>query len=388
MNGVSAAATRSGVRVETKDATITEAAPPTAIGERDAGTVGGADFSIPLFRRYPTLASELPWVRLAEVPTKVERAPGLESALSLGGLYVKRDDLSAPVYGGGKPRKLEFLLGEAKQQGFERVVTWGGVGSNQAVATAAHAPRVGLEASLLLLPQKSSPQVRDNLLADVAFGAELRSVGSQDEAAAAAQSMQAYPIPMGGSTPLGNLGFVNAAFELDAQIREGLLPEPQRIYMAMGTMGSAVGLAIGLVACKRPTMVVAVRVSNPATSSPSAFAEQFRATVEYIRARDPSFPTMTFEQASVRIDGTQLGRGYARSTAASQRAVAQAKRLAHLQLETTYTGKALAALIDDAPALENEVVLFWNSHNSHPLPRAENADERVPAALRGYLRAR
>lgn len=368
------------------------------VRSNDANMNEGSDAAtapIPLFRRYPALATRLPWLRLTDVPTPVVRASRLESELGVKGLYVKRDDLSAPGYGGGKPRKLEFLFAEAKARGFNRVVSWGGVGSNQAVATAAHAPRVGLQATLLLLHQQSSAQVRANLLADVAFGAELRQVMSQDQAetTAAALSVRAgsdgaYSIPMGGSTPLGNMGFVNAAFELDEQIRSGLLPEPQRIYMAMGTMGSAVGLAIGLAACERRSTVVAVRVSNIGTSSPSAFAALFRSTVDYIREHDPTFPPLSFEQASVRIEGAQLGKGYARATAAGQRAVAAARRLAQLQLETTYTGKALAALIADAPDMTNEHVLFWNSHNSHALPSASVAQEVVPPGLRGYLHER
>jgi D-cysteine desulfhydrase len=333
-------------------------------------------------------------VTLANLPSPVERLKRLEAQLGIGELYVKRDDISALPYGGGKPRKLEFLFGEAKALGRSRVVSWGSVGSNQAVAVAAHAPRVGLEATLLLLPQQPSPQIRANLVSDLAFGAELLFVSSQGEAAQRAERLarlegaqRAYSIAMGGSSPLGNMGFVNAAFELDEQIDAGELSEPDVIYLAMGTMGSAVGLAIGLGVCERQTTVVAVRASNPSTSSQSAFRALFDRTVEFIRARDPSFPVLSFEQVRVRFEGNQLGKGYGRATAASQQAVARTKSMPQLQLETTYTGKAFAALVADAPTLADARVLFWNSHNSHPLPTVERPEERVPNALKGYLRA-
>ena len=337
-----------------------------------------------LFRRYPAL-SHTPWVALLDAPTPVEPAPKLGNLAGARRLFVKRDDISARPYAGGKPRKLEFLLGEALASGATRVVTWGGVGSNQAVATAAHAARLGLRTTLLLLPQKSSPRVRENLLADVCFGATLRLVQSQARAATLAGTLDAYAIPIGGSSPLGNLGFVNAAFELDRQISAGELPEPDRLYIPMGTMGSAVGLSIGLRAAGRKTLVVAVRASNLGTSSAARFRQLFERTVAYLVERDPTFPHLEFSQAGVELDGSELGGGYAVPTNRARHAVEVARELGHWQLETTYTGKALASLLADASSHAGQVVLFWNTHNSLALP-IENIDpEQVPPEFRVYM---
>lgn len=346
--------------------------------------------SLALFHRYPTLAQQLPWVHLTKLPTPVERLESLERKLKLAGLFIKRDDVSAPEYGGGKPRKLEFLLGEAQAAHAARVITWGGAGSNQAVAVAAHAARLDLAVTLLLLPQRSSPELRNNLLAGAAFGAELRPVSSQAQAQrvaadlAVVENPPAYVVPMGGSSPLGNVGFVNAGFELDEQIRSGALPEPDAVYIAMGTMGSAIGLLIGLMAAGRQTRVVAVRASSPSTSSAAAFRALFEATVEYLVLRDSTFPKLEFDPSRVELDGTQLGRGYGRATAAGQAAVSNMRRASGLVLETTYTGKALAALMHDEKE-RGRVVLFWNTHNSQPLPNDPKYFERLPAAFRAYF---
>ncbi len=60
-----------------------------------------------------------------------------------------------------------------------------------------------------------------------------------------------------------------------------------------------------------------------------------------------------------------------------------------LALETTYTGKALAALIDDARSgrLEGQQVAFWNTYNSRPPPGGlANVDTiALPAELSRYL---
>src|SRR5690606_39010549 len=88
-----------------------------------------------LFRRYPELATRIPWLPIGDFPTPVE-------PLDLGGatqgaeLWVKRDDLSGRPYGGNKVRKLEFILADAKSRGVERLITVGAVGSHHALATA------------------------------------------------------------------------------------------------------------------------------------------------------------------------------------------------------------------------------------------------------------
>ena len=68
---------------------------------------------ITLFEYYPSLADTLPYVSLTELPTPVHELRKLGKDLGIGHLYIKRDDLSGKVYGGNKPRKLEFLLGNA-----------------------------------------------------------------------------------------------------------------------------------------------------------------------------------------------------------------------------------------------------------------------------------
>ena len=60
-----------------------------------------------------------------------------------------------------------------------------------------------------------------------------------------------------------------------------------------------------------------------------------------------------------------------------------------LRLETTYTGKGLAALIADARSgeLAGQQVAFWNTYNSRPYPKNLGAADtsNVPAELQAYL---
>ena len=55
-------------------------------------------------------------------------------------------------------------------------------------------------------------------------------------------------------------------------------------------------------------------------------------------------------------------------------------------METTYTGKAFAAMVADARAgtLTDSQVLFWDTYNSAPTPALGDA-ETLPPALRDYV---
>jgi len=348
----------------------------------------------PLFAAHPRLGEAIARAPLGLFPTPIERAAALGQRLGIGALYVKRDDVSGAVYGGGKTRKLELFLGEARRGGHSTVITFGAAGSHHAVATAIHASALGMKAHLMLLPQPNDELVREALLADLRFGATIRlarglagaEAAARRQLLAAGDRREPYVIPVGGSSPLGNVAFVNAAFELGRDVEQGRLPEPDVVYLAMGTMGSAAGLALGFAALGMKTRIVAVRTSSPGTSSAPRLRAMLAETGEYLRALDPSFPAVDPDRCAITLAGKQLGAGYGLPTKRGLAAIAIARELADLTLEPTYTGKALAALIDDAPALAGQVVLFWSSHSSRTLDVASVDPRDLPAELQGYFR--
>jgi D-cysteine desulfhydrase len=341
-----------------------------------------------LFSRYPSLRRAVSHVSLGSFPTPIEGAGSLAERLGIGALYVKRDDLSSSAYGGSKVRKLEFLLGEARARGAELVVTTGSAGSNQAVATAVHARALGIDALLLLAPEAPSDHVRQNLLLSAEAGAELRAVPSVSSAVSSLARLtdrKHYFIEPGGSSELGTLGFVNAGLELAEQVRAGKMPRPDYVYVALGTMGSAVGLCIGFKLARLDARIVAVRASNPETSSPRRFHSLFANTVKYLRKLDPELPVLELGPRDVRIAGGQLGAGYARPTRAAREAAELFAGHTGAVLETTYTGKAFAQLIADAPELSDAVVVFWNSHASEVRAPPPGLYRALPAAFRDYF---
>lgn len=346
---------------------------------------------LPLLSRYPTLGASLPVVEIGSWPTRVTAHPELAAAIGLGELWLKRDDESAEPYGGGKARKLELLLGRAKADGRQTVVTFGGVGSHHALATAVYAPRHGLDAVLMLLPQPRSEDVREVLLASHAHGAELVMAGSMKRARRLAEARRAADpqgvmlVAAGGSEPLGNVGFISAGIELAEQIERGELPEPDVVYLALGTMGSAIGLDIGLVAAGRPLPIVAVRASSRPISTWKKLSRMHADTVAFVRKRDPSFPDVTLDPKRLVVEDHFLGNGYAEPTHAGRHALKLGAEY-DVALELTYTAKAFAALRAAAGEdLKGKRVLFWQSHAARRLDVSEVEPTALPAAFRGWV---
>ncbi len=354
---------------------------------------------IPLFERYRSLRDRIPYVSLADLPTPVEKLDRLGADIGLDHLYVKRDDMSAGIYGGNKVRKLEFLMGRALQAGAREVLTFGCAGSNHALATAVCARQLGLRSISMLMPQPNAQYVRRNLLASHHYGAELHLHRNAVtiRLATVCQLLRhrlkhgQFPqmIHMGGSSPLGTIGFVNAAFELSRQIADGLLPEPDRIYVALGSMGTAAGLMLGLKAANLKTQVVPVRVLGENYTNARKFTRLFGDTNALLCAADPSFPRHSLSEEEVLIRHDQFGQAYALFTEAGTEALKRMEASEGIKLEGTYTGKALAALIADAEkgTLRERTVLFWHTYNARSLSDAvDGVDYRqLPRCFHTYF---
>ncbi|RMD82762.1 MAG: pyridoxal-phosphate dependent enzyme [Candidatus Dadabacteria bacterium] len=351
-----------------------------------------------LFAAHPRLCKALPHIRLGTFPTPVRRLERLAARLGMDHLYVKDDGLSAPEFGGNKVRKLEFLLAAALRRGAREVLTFGYAGSNHAAATAFYAKRLGLRSISMLLPQPNAAYVRRNLLVSHACGAELHHhpdvgrlvAGTSYQLARHRLTTGRTPmvIRAGGSSPLGTLGYVAAAYELAEQVARGEMPEPDAIYVAFGSMGTAVGLALGLAARGLTTRVVAVQVVDRRIANRSKAVRLFARTAALLHRADPSFPELAPASMNLELREEFFGGEYGRFTAESVRAVTLAREDG-LELEGTYTGKALAALIADAEAagIRRTRVLFWNTHNARDLSHLiEGTDYRsLPTALWRYF---
>jgi len=329
---------------------------------------------IPLFRKYPKL-KEIPWVSVVDTPTSVHRMEQTEKQLKHKDIWVKRDDLSHDVYGGNKPRKYEFVFADVLKRKKTRIFTQGAIGTNHGLATTVHAKRFGLETHLFLLEQEPSPTVLENLLCHHHFGAKLNLMKNERQRKRIIKlrlflDKHAYFIVTGASSPLGTLGFVNAAFELVEQIEEGLIPEPDVLFITAGSLATCAGIVLGLELAQVKTKVIGIGVTDPSWSSKEATVDLALKALAIMRKKDHSIPNIakTISDRLI-IDHSYFGGTYGASTSEAVEAIEMAKN-DKLKLEHVYTGKTLAGLIDyirKEKILKDEVVLYWNTKSSADL---------------------
>lgn len=318
----------------------------------------------------PGLRDVVTFRHLADgLPTPVEDL-GIDGAA----VWVKRDDRTSSLYGGNKVRKLEYLLAQpARHEAV--VVTGGGAASHHVVATILYGRLLGLETEVALFAQPPNPAT-----------AQLRSlVDAYDLAAIYAASTTAYPAAMlaaaadvlrrgkrpwpiypGGSTPAGILGYVDCGLEIAASVDAGECPEPRAVYVALGSGGSAVGLALGLAMGGVSTKVRAVRVADAIANN--------RAVLTALEAGTRAVLALAGRRVGSALDSVEIvdgymGGGYGEQTHEGIAALQTAHRL-DLPAEQTYTAKAFAAALDAGRAAPGQApVLFVDTASGQdPLP--------------------
>lgn len=144
------------------------------------------------------------------------------------------------------------------------------------------------------------------------------------------------------------------------------MPEPDKVFVALGTMGTAVGLTIGLKAAGLKTRVVSVRVADVKYANKEKFVKLFKKTLALILSLDSSFPRAEIADEEVDIRQDFFGGQYARFTEQGMAAIDLLAKSEGIWLDGTYTGKTMAALIDQVRGhgTKNEVILFWNTYNA------------------------
>ncbi len=328
-----------------------------------------------LARRFPGLLERLPRHALTVLPTPVHSLPRLAKARGIGSLWMKRDDRTSHLYGGNKPRKLEWLLGEARLRGRRAVLTFGGIGTHHGLATTICGHDAGLRTILVLLPQPVTEHVRHCLLLNHACGAELHFAPSVARLAAKALVLSARGavrgtplaiVPAGGTSSLGMLGYVNAACELAEQVRAAEVPEPDAIFVSLGSGGTAAGLMLGLKLAGLRSRVVAVLVTDILPPSPARLTRLARAALRRLRRLQPEVPELALSERDVTVVRGFLGAGYGASTEAGVEAQRLLDEHEGIRLETTYTAKCMAALLDLAAQApyRDQTLLFWNTYSS------------------------
>jgi D-cysteine desulfhydrase len=168
---------------------------------------------------------------------------------------------------------------------------------------------------------------------------------------------------------------VNAAFELQAQLGARTEPEPEAIFVAVGSCGTMAGLLLGARLAGLNSRIVGVRIIEEDVAHRAKIAKMATGAARYLRRYDPSVPALQIEADEVELLDGYLGDGYAHPTPEALKAVALVAETEHLPLETTYTGKAMAALLDTARRRPGARLLFVDTFAE--APALEEGDYRA-----------
>ena len=273
-------------------------------------------------------------------------------------ILIKRDDLCGVALGGNKVRKLEYLLGEAREQGADVVFTTGGAQSNHAMLTAACAARLGMKC-ILILKKRGVTDRRGNIVLDEIYGAdvrfmdtdtyddiyaEMRRVGAELEK----DGHRCYYIPCGGSNALGALGYARCIREIRDQFAEASQKAPGAVISATGSGGTTAGLLLGTRMFLPETKLFGVSVdTDPFEEIVPALAD------EAAQLLDTSLNELGYD--GLYPDGASAqfrlyhnwGPGYAIPNAADTPYIHELAREEGILLDPVYTGKAWSGFLQE-----------------------------------------
>lgn len=289
------------------------------------------------------------WIKRLDfsiLPTSMQRCAGISEDFGVD-VYCKRDDLTGFAFGGNKTRKLDYLIAEAKSLGADTVVGVGAVQSNFCRLAAAAAMASGMDAHLVLGgPHKGKPT--GNLLVDHIVGAKIHRVPSpvwadwEKAAEALAARLErhgrrVYRMPIGGSTPVGALGYVDAFLEILDDARR-LRSHFDTIVLTTSSGGTQAGLVVGKALTGWEGRIIGMAVAKDTAQLTGEVLALARQTGERLGVRIPL--------KSVIVDDSYLGPGYAVHTKGCVNAVKYFATREGIMLDYVYTGKAAAGLLD------------------------------------------
>jgi 1-aminocyclopropane-1-carboxylate deaminase len=298
------------------------------------------------FRRHP----------LTFGPSPVHPLERLTAHLGGASLWAKRDDCNSGLaFGGNKTRKLEYLVADALDNGYDTLVSIGGVQSNHTRQVAAAAARTGLACVLVQESWVDWPDVvydrvgniqlsrimgADVRLVEAGFGIGFKESWETALAEVEARGGKPYAIPAGASDhPLGGLGFANWASEVAAQEQElGVFFDT--IIVCSVTGSTQAGMVAGFAAQERERRVIGIDGSAKPAETHEQVARIARNTASLIAVgRD-------LRDNEIVLDDRYHAGTYGIPDAQTLEAIRLSGRLEGMITDPVYEGKSMAGMID------------------------------------------
>ncbi|GAB4145023.1 MAG: D-cysteine desulfhydrase [Planctomycetaceae bacterium] len=294
----------------------------------------------------------LPRFPLGHLPTPLERAERLAKVLGGPEIFIKRDDCTGLAFGGNKTRHNEFLIADALQKGADLFVWGAGVQSNNCRQTAASCARAELDCHLVLGRSKtgfSNDDVQGNLLLDHLVGAsyeivdaeigeELDDIINERARYFTEQGRRVYQWDRDTVKPLAAVSYILCMLEIVEQAaQQGFTPDAVYVCSA-GSTGSGLALAAAALELDCPVKNIC----------PLEWAWDTQEDMQRIANQAAELTGLETRLDRDQLDVTfdYIGPGYGVVSPGCLEALALTARTEGIFLDPTYSGKAMAGLID------------------------------------------
>lgn len=291
-------------------------------------------------------------LNVANLPTRIEKLEKLSQLLNTN-IYIKRDDQTGSEFSGNKIRKLEYLAKHAIDNGYDMLITCGGIQSNHCRSTVALATKLGLK-SAVLLRISSTPPVTGNYFMDKLMGADVKFCTREEYSTSRGEIMEQmaqeyrkqgykpYVIPEGASNAIGTLGYYNCMLEILKQ-EEELGIKFDTIAVATGSGGTYAGLYLANEVYNLGRRVIGYAVCDDVEYFTNISHDIATQALEYL----PEHKGKTLSKEGIEIDDKYVGIGYALNRPEELEFIKKLAQMDGLILDNVYTGKAMYGLYNE-----------------------------------------
>lgn len=276
-------------------------------------------------------------------------------------IKVVRDDIFPFIGGGGKARKAVYYEELLREQGYNAVVTCGGIQSNHNRAIALMCAKNGWKCHLCIQGTEDRfLSEKGNVLLDRLSGAECELIRPEETAVAmdramaklSAEGYKPYYCHGGGHDLPGGIAFVEAMEELAKQIEK-----PDYVFHASGTGSTQAGIVVGLdrvgwgdVKC------IGISVARQYERGRQVIADFANMLAEHYGISDKYEDRILFNT-------DYLSGGYEQFTPEMDVYLKKAMKETGLMFDTTYSGKAFYGMMDYIKKhhLQDKKIVFWHT---------------------------
>lgn len=285
----------------------------------------------------------------------------------VGGVIMKviRDDIFPFVGGGSKARKAVAYEQFLKENGYNAVVTCGGIQSNHNRAMALMCAKNGWKCHLCIQgTEERFVAEKGNALLDRISGAECEFIRPEDTSLAMNRAMEKlkeegwnpYYVVGGGHNLPGGTCFVDAVKELKKQCDE-VNYKPDYIFLASGTGSTQAGIQVGLdLVGWSDVKCIGISVARQLPRGADVVADFANMLAEHYGIEKDY-------KGKILFSDEYLFGGYEHYTPEMEEFLKEAMKQTGLVFDTTYSGKGFYGMMNEIKKnhLEGKNIVFWHT---------------------------